>query len=93
MHTHTLTQTSQSQKGKLLLFNEINTGKCLISALNSARHSGGCQLNSYVSVANENAICHISSIDELCDDQEGGRSSEEKEKEDETWLEPARSIT
>ena len=41
---------------------------------------------------NEIAICHISGIDELCDDHKGGWSSEQEEKEDEHEPQPAPSF-
>jgi hypothetical protein len=49
--------------------------------------------SSYVSVDNELATCGISSIDELCDDCEGGGSGEEDEEGDEHEPEPVPSFT
>jgi hypothetical protein len=47
---------------------------------------------SYVRSDNELATCSTSSIDELCDDSEGGGSSDEEGKEEECQSEPVPSF-
>jgi hypothetical protein len=49
--------------------------------------------SSYVSVDNELATCSMSSINELCNDREGGGSSEEEEEGDKRGPEPVPSFT
>jgi hypothetical protein len=79
---HESFKTSEEVR-KHLTQKPINTVKCLGFGLDWLHAEKDVNFCSYVALDNELATYNISSIDELCDDREGGGSSDEQGKEEE----------